>query len=126
MDFYQPIISDLKKQYEKNKNVLAMFVTGSVARGEAVEGNGLDVLLVTTGEKLSKEYRVGATLVEIGACTIPQALEGMEKNPMKVYLYMDAIAIFDKGDYLSILKDKAQKVLANYKSSTEEKKAMKK
>lgn len=39
MDFYKQIIDDIRKEYERNDQILAMLVTGSVARGEAHEGH---------------------------------------------------------------------------------------
>lgn len=126
MDFYQEIISKLKKEYEQDDNILAMFITGSVARGEAHEGNDLDILLVAKKRVPFKEYRVGESLVEIGGGLIETSLKGIEENPMKVYLYLDAKAVFDKGNYLQQLQKKAQQVLDSYKPSEEEKNALRK
>lgn len=126
MELHNKIIDDLQKEFEQNSNVLAMFVTGSVARGEAVDGNDLDVHLVTNGEEISKQYRVGNTLVELSTLTIPEALERIQENPMFVYMYLDAKAVFDKGSHLEIFQNKAKDVLQSYKPMQEEKKAVKK
>lgn len=126
MDFYQKIIEDIRKEYEARDEVRALIVTGSVARGEAHLGNDLDILLLSTGIHISKEYRVESSLVELGTITLPTALENMSKNPMSVYMYLDAKAIFDKDNSLELLHKRAQEVLVSYKPTEENKKLLKK
>ncbi|HSX39064.1 MAG TPA: nucleotidyltransferase domain-containing protein [Candidatus Saccharimonadales bacterium] len=126
MKDFNEIIQHLKNEYEKNPNVKAMLITGSVARGEAVHGNDLDILLVTSGEKISKEYYEGNSLVEIGTILLPEGLEKIEKNPMRVYMFLDAKAIFDKENCLQTLQQKAHEVFDSYKSSQEDKSKSKK
>lgn len=124
MDFFEKIIEDLRNEYEGNENIRAMIITGSVAKGEAIEGNDLDVLFITSGDRISKEYRVENSLIEIGSVVLPQDLERIDQNPMYVYMWQDAKAIFDKDNSLSILKKKAEEVLSNYKPTEENRKAL--
>ena len=125
-DFYQNIIDDIKKEYEENPNIQALLITGSVARKEAKKGNDLDILLVTNGERISKEYRVENSLIEIGSVVLPDDLVKIDQNPMQVYMYLDARAIFDKDNSSKQLQSKAQQVLDSYKPSNEDKKAIRK
>lgn len=126
MKSFEQIIDELKNEYSANPNIHAFLITGSYARGEAHVGNDLDIILVTNGEKISKEYREGDSLIEIGSIVLPQALNDIEKNPMQVYMYLDAKAVFDTNNSLEALQLEAQEVLKNYKPSTEEKKLLKK
>lgn len=123
---FDKIIEDLKQEFEQNPNVNALLITGSVARGEAKKGNDLDILIVTDGKIISKEYREGESLIEIETVILPQALKNLEKNPMQIYKYFDAIAIFDKNNSLEILRKKAQEVLSGYKPTEKERIALKK
>lgn len=126
MNSFEHIIGELRQEFEQNPNVNAFLITGSVARGEAKEGNDVDILIVTNGEKISREYREGESLIEIGTIVLSQTLENIEKNPMQVYIYLDAKAIFDKNNTLEMLQKKAQEVLDSYKPTEEEKQALKK
>jgi hypothetical protein len=126
MDKYNQIIDELKGKYEKNSNVLALCITGSVAREEAILGNDLDIILLTQEEVDSTEYRVGEILVEVGATTVDRALSKLEANPMYVYMWLDAKAIYDKHNSLQEIKGKATEVLNNYSPRDEDKRALKK
>lgn len=123
---FNQIIEELRKEFESNASVLAMLVTGSVAREEAKEGDDVDILIVTDGEKNSREYRKGESLVEIGTVIFPESLEKIERNPMQVYMYLDAKAIFDKGNYLEKLQKKSQEVLDNYQPTEKDGKEIQK
>lgn len=125
MNTFDNIIEKLKKEYDR-EDILCFFITGSVARGEAYEGNDLDALFVTKNDSFHKEYREGKSLLEISGNTFHSYMEALEKNPMLVYMYMDARAIFAKDDSLEKLKQKAEEILKNYKSSEEERQAIKK
>lgn len=126
MDSYRKIISDLKDKYDKDDNVLAFIVTGSVARGEEKQGNDLDTIFITKNGDFSKEYREDGILVETGGNTLSEHLKSLESNPMQVYMYLDAKAIFDKENCLGQLKSKAEEILRNYKPQEAEVKAIKK
>lgn len=126
MEQHNKIVNELQAEFEEKPHVLAMLVTGSFARGEAVEGNDLDVLLVVDGEKIRREYKVGNILVELGSLTLPHSLNQIEESPMFVYMYLDAKAIFDKGNYLQKFQQKAQEVLNDYTPPEQEKKEVKK
>lgn len=126
MKTFGQIIEELREQYEPNSKVDALLVTGSVARGEAQEGDDIDILAVTKGEKVSREYKDGETLVEIGTVVLHQELENIKKNPMKVYMYLDAKAVFDKNGSLNSLQEQANKTLQAYRPTPDEKKALKK
>lgn len=115
MDVYQKIIEDLKNKYEKDDNALAFFIAGSVARGEAQYGNDLDTIFITREGSFSEEYEQDGILVEIGGNTFDTALQSLEKNPMQLYIYQDAKAVFDKENCLKKLKEKADKIFRNYK-----------
>lgn len=126
MDFYDKIISDIRHEYEDRDEIQTMILTGSVARGEAYEGNDLDIIFVATQKIPFSEYRVNESLIEIGGDTLEEMLMRLEENPMYSYMYIDAKAVFDKGDNLLQLKARAQKILDNYSPTNEDKKALKK
>lgn len=126
MDFYKQIVNDIRKEYERNDQIFAMLVTGSVARKDEHVGNDVDILFVAKERIPPKEYRVHDILVETGGNTIGKMLQGLKTHPMYTYMYLDAKAIFDKGNYLQQLQEKAQQILDDYKPSEEEKKALRK
>lgn len=127
MEIYQKVIDEIRSKYEQEPNVLGMFITGSVARNEAHQGNDLDILLVTKTSGDSIEYRMdNGALVEIGVSTQDEMLNDLASNAMKVYMYLDAKAIFDKENSLEILKEKANEIIKNYKPQEKDKKAIKK
>lgn len=125
MDYFDKIIDKLKEAYNHD-DILCFFITGSVARNEAYEGNDLDALFITRSGNFHKEYRDGESLLEISGNTLEKYFEGLEKNPMLVYMYLDAKAVFDKEDCLPKLQKKAQEILENYKPNEEEVKAIRK
>lgn len=125
MKYFEIIIDKLKAEYSQD-DILCFFITGSVARGEAFEGNDLDALFVTKSESFHNEYRDGKSLLEISGNTFDKYLEGLEKTPMLVYMYLDAKAVFDKDNCLPKLQEKAKAILENYEPSEDEVKAIKK
>jgi predicted nucleotidyltransferase len=119
MEKYNEILNKLRAEYENN-TYSCMIVTGSVARGEAKEGNDIDILLISNNETFSKEYREGKCLVEISSNTLESYLSSLEKNPMQVYMYLDAKAIFDNDNSLPQLQEKANKILNSYRPTEKE------
>lgn len=111
---YQQIIQNLKSEFETQEEVIAFFVTGSVARGDADEYSDLDLILVTKEAKPFEEFERGGVTVEIKRNTLDGFLEGMDKNPMNIYQFLDAKSIFEKEDLLSKLQAKAEQILKSY------------
>lgn len=96
----------------------AIFVTGSVARGDATTGSDLDLLVVTKKGHSFKEKTVDGVVVEIKSNSLIGFKNKMKKDPMNIYQWIDARAVYDPEGLLIELKVLAQEIFDGYKPLT--------
>ncbi len=111
---HKNIIDNLASELKEDENNIALFVTGSVARGEANKTSDLDLLLVTKNASDFVEKTEKGIVVEIKSNTLDGFITKMNDNPMNIYQWLDAKVVFEKEDLLSKLQANAQKILNSY------------
>lgn len=112
MQRHKKVLSALVESLKK-KN-LAVLVTGSVARGDALEHSDLDLLVISKKGHSFKERTVEGILVEIRTNTIHGFIKKMDQDPMNIYQWLDAQPEYDPDNILPHLKDHAQKIFDGY------------
>lgn len=95
----------------------AIFVTGSYARNEATSKSDLDILAITKSDHSFEEKKIDGVVVEIKRNTMEGFKSKMDLDPVNVYQWLDAKAVFDPEDLLTDLKSYAQKILDNFTPS---------
>jgi predicted nucleotidyltransferase len=116
MDLHNQIVNTLKEKYLADESISAMFVIGSVARGDYSATSDIDLILITEKEpeKSFEESLVEGLVVEIKKGTLSHFQIKMEDDPMRVWQFVDAKALFDRKNCLKILKETADKILSAY------------
>ncbi len=92
----------------------AVFITGSVARDEQSEHSDLDILLISKNKKSFREKHRHGITVELKKSTLRGFISKMNQDPMNIYQWLDAKAVYDPEDLLPKLKTHAQETFDNY------------
>lgn len=116
MDNHQLLVNKLKDKYLRNESVLAMYLTGSVARGDYSQNSDLDLILITKAvpESAFLEFIQDGVVVEVKQDTLDNFVEKLKEKPMGVYQFMEAKVLFDRGGCLERLKEVSEGILRNY------------
>jgi predicted nucleotidyltransferase len=104
-------------------DVTGVLLVGSVARGDAYPGSDLDVyVLLRDGcsRSFRSEVRQGI-IVEHRYADYDHAAEEMERNPMRVYAYLDGHILYDPEGQLARLVNMARARLESYETPGKEK-----
>ncbi len=118
MDKHQEIIAKLKAKYQSDDSVLALLLVGGVARGDYTSESDLDLILITKNptEEHYEEHVDDGITVEIKKSDLSGFVDKMRAQPIEVYQYLEAKAVFDNADCLQELKAVAEEVIQNYTS----------
>jgi predicted nucleotidyltransferase len=106
--------------------VIGILLSGSLARGDALPGADIDLLLLVTDEtptSFSHEMREGI-MIERHVVTVAAAQRRVAEQPMAVYIYLDGRILADPRGYLANLTATARARLAAYRSSASERHAI--
>jgi predicted nucleotidyltransferase len=116
MDLHHQIINEIKEKYIADKSTVALFVIGSVARGDYSTTSDIDLILITEQEPENnfEESLVNNLVVEIKKGTVTQYQAKMKEDPMQVWQFLDAKVLFDKNECLQALHNTASEVLTAY------------
>lgn len=112
MTKHEKVLTELSDKLKQKSR--AVIVTGSVARGDSTKNSDLDILVITKKGHSFKEKIVDGVTVEIKSNSLIGFKNKMKKDPMNIYQWMDAIAIYDPDDLLIELKVLAQEIFDNY------------
>jgi predicted nucleotidyltransferase len=107
----------------RGSETIGVLLCGSVARQDAYPGSDLDVLILLRegcSRPFHSEVRQGI-LVERAYADLNQARAKLERNPMRVYAYLDGRILYDPEGKLAQLTDLARACLASYEMSAEDK-----
>ncbi|RCK71077.1 hypothetical protein DT076_00965 [Desertihabitans brevis] len=114
------LVAELEEA-RRDAEVLALLLTGSVARRDALPGTDLDLrVLVRTdvAPAFTRSERSGV-LVERGVTTARTAHETLLADPMHVYAYVDGIALHDPDGALARLRAEAERLRETYRTPPE-------
>lgn len=106
----------------RDDEVIGVLLTGSVARGDAYPGSDLDVFMLLRdgcSRPFQSEVRQGI-IVECGYADVDRARAKIERNPMRVYAYLDGRILYDPEGWLDQLVDLARACLEGYEMSGEQ------
>ena len=107
----------------RDKEAIGVLLCGSVARRDAYPGSDLDVLILLRdgcSRPFHSEVREGI-LVECAHADLNRARAKLERNPMRVYAYLDGRILYDPEGKLEQLTDLAGVCLSSYEMSGEDK-----
>jgi len=97
------------------KDGVAVFLTGSHARGEATYKSDVDVLVVTKSDHSFEEKIVDGVVVEIKRNTLEGFKEKIAKDPMNTYQWLDAKPLYDPENLMEDLRNFAYDAIAKYR-----------
>ena len=119
---YQTLIQQIVDEAMYQKDILAVLLIGSVARGDALLGADLDLRFIVApgvSRKAEPEVRQGI-LIERGYADMAQAQSKLATNPMKIYNYLDGHILFDPESLLAQLKEQALQLFKTYQYTKKE------
>ncbi len=120
------LIARVIEPLRRDKNVRGVLLTGSRARGDALPGSDLDLLVLVnslTGRSFCFEM-VEGTRVERHIRDVVGAKARLLENPMELYSYLDGYAVYDLDGLLAELTKIAGNRFGNYRTPVHEKSAI--
>ena len=123
---HRTLLKEILDQADRDSEIIGVMLSGSVARGDAYPGSDLDVhILLNNGcrRAFQSEIRQGI-LVECHYDDFELANSKLEKNPMKVYAYLDGRILYDPEGRLRQLVHLAGTRLEAYRISANESNAI--
>lgn len=117
---HKQIINKLASEYESDKNIFALLVTGSVARDEQTDKSDLDFLVISNKKQPFEEKLISDIVVEIKTNTVDGFIQKMKDEPMNVYQWLDAKVIFDKTKSAEKVITEAKSIYDNYSPDPKE------
>jgi hypothetical protein len=119
---YQTLLRSIIEAATHDNDVVGVFLMGSLARGDALPGTDLDLLLILAAGRrrpFRREVRDGV-LVECDYLDVPSARLDLDTHPMRVYGYLDGTVLHDPHGELELLKRHARCRLAEYVAPVEQ------
>lgn len=101
-------------------DVIGLLLTGSLARGDALPGTDLD-LVVILAESCRRPFRrevVNGILVECTYVDASSARQQLDAHPMRIYGYLDGQILYDPEKILERLRLHARDRLKAYETPT--------
>lgn len=114
---YVTALEALIDDAEQDAEVIALLLTGSMARGDALPGTDIDVrilLRTITTPSFTRQQRADV-LTEQTLTTEEFAQTKLLTNPMHVYAYLDGVALYDPDGALRRLRATAEQLLSHYR-----------
>lgn len=102
---------------ERDAEVIALLLTGSMARGDALPGTDIDVRILVrtlTAPSFTRQQRAGV-LIEQTLTTEKFAQTKLLSNPMHVYAYLDGVILYDPDGALRRMRAVAEQLLSSYR-----------
>ncbi|GLV55370.1 DNA polymerase subunit beta [Dictyobacter sp. S3.2.2.5] len=119
---YQTLQQEIVEEAHQQEEIIGVLLTGSVARGDAVEGTDLDLrFILKPGIKreFRSEVRQGV-VVEQGYTDEASAQAKLKADAMQVYAYLDGRILYDPQGVLACLKEQAQQRFDGYRLPEQE------
>ena len=120
------LVEDVTEPLRRDENVRGVLLTGSRARGDALPGSDLDLLVLveTSAEPSFCSEIVEGTLVERHVRDVAGAKARLLENPMELYGYLDGRAVYDPDGLLAELKEFAGNRFEDYRTPARKKSAI--
>jgi len=120
---HRRLLHEILDRALRDQETIGVLLMGSVSRGDAYPGSDLDLLILLRdgcSRPFHSEVREGL-LVECAYADVNQAQAKLERNPMRVYAYLDGRILYDPQGWLGQLTDLARASLASYEMPGEDK-----
>ena len=120
---HRRLLHEILDRALRDQETIGVLLMGSVARGDAYPGSDLDLLILLRdgcSRPFHSEIRRGV-IVECAYADVNRARAKIERDPMRVYAYLDGRILYDPQGWLEQLTDLARACLASYEMSGEDK-----
>lgn len=107
---HRTLLREAVEEAARDEEVIGLLLTGSLARGDALPGTDLDLVLILS-EGCSRPFRreiVDGILVERTSVDEPSARMQLDRHPMRVYGYLDGRILYDPHGALAGLRLRAR------------------
>ena len=120
------LVARVTEPLRHDENVRGVLLTGSRARGDALPGSDLDLLVLvhSATEPLFCSERVDGTLIERHVRDVARAKTRLLENPLELYSYLDGYAVYDPDSLLAELTRLAKDRFENDQTPAHEKSAI--
>jgi predicted nucleotidyltransferase len=125
-DRHRRLLRTLLEESRADDAVIGVLLTGSLARGDALPGADIDLVLLVTDETptaFTREMREGI-MIERHVVTVAAARRRLAERPMAVYIYLDGRILADPHGHLAALTATAHARLAAYRAPADERRAI--
>lgn len=115
---HRTLLQAAVEEATQDSDVIGLLLTGSLARGDALPGTDLD-LVVILAEGCSRPFRRevdGGILIERTYVDAPLARVQLDTHPMRVYSYLDGRILYDPEKALKGLTSHARDCFEAYKT----------
>lgn len=116
----------LVREFRRDPNVRGVLVTGSRARGDALPGSDIDLLVLTAlqPEKTFVSETRDGVLVERHVRDVEAARSRLSERPLELYSYLDGRILYDPDGHLAGLVEVARDRFERYRTPPREKQAI--
>lgn len=107
---YEDLLGQLVSGAREDTEIIGVQLTGSLARGDALPGTGVDLrfILADGVDRPFDRRAVDGVLVERGYADVKTEQAKLNTNPMNVYAYLDGRILYDPEGVLVFLRERAQ------------------
>jgi len=106
---HQKIVNEIANKYKKDKSTLAIYLFGSLARGEERENSDVDIEIISENAKkwkLIQDNEKYGIKIDLVICPKKHLLYQFERYPYLCYDYLSEKIIYDPKGFMKELKKK--------------------
>lgn len=114
---HQRLLAEAKARYSEDTNVRAIFVSGSVARGEEKSHSDIDLVLIVREPRPYVRYHADHLWIEVDPYVLDRIPDALQADPMRYYVFAGIKAVHDPENLVTGLLAEAERFRQGYRAS---------
>lgn len=111
------LLEEVKTRYAHDPNVRAIFVSGSIARGEAGILSDVDVILIVAEPRGYVRFHTGDIEIEVDSLCLEDLPKRLAEDPMSSYTFAELRALHDPESLRPEIAKQAKDFQSGYKAT---------
>lgn len=100
LSIHEELLREVAGRFERDPNVRAVFVSGSVARGEATPSSDIDVILIVKRPTPFVRFHKDTIHIEVDAVELEKIRERLNADPTSYYIFEEVKPVHDPENLL--------------------------
>ncbi len=98
-------LKTVEQKYARERNIRAVFVVGSVARGTATGLSDIDLIHIVRRPRRYIRYFVGKTHIEVTSLTLRELPDRLRSQPVSYFSFREMLPLYDpEGLYRPVMR----------------------